>query len=241
MHPFNDSKYTNWYLAIVSRGKLERNLDLKEKHHILPRSMSGTNEQENITTLTPREHFICHLLLTKMVSGLNRSKMLTAFWLMSSQSKHRHLYRTNAMSYEMARRFVIEANSIRHSDPKFAAMHSNNTKLGMRRPESYSKIKKPKTENHKKTLSEAAINRRKGMIWISNVLQQVSTKIYPEALRERLNEGWIVGRTHLVVHNPGFASHVRWHERRNIIEPNCSYCKVHKPLSISGTMAAVCL
>ena len=46
-----------------------------EKHHIIPKSMGGNNSNENIAILTAREHFVCHLLLTKMTTGNNNYKM----------------------------------------------------------------------------------------------------------------------------------------------------------------------
>lgn len=59
--------YYKIYLSICNRGKQKRNLNgYSENHHIIPRCMSGTNEKDNITTLTYREHFIAHLLLTKI-------------------------------------------------------------------------------------------------------------------------------------------------------------------------------
>ena len=59
--------YKKIYDQICQRGKSTR--DLKgycEKHHILPRCMGGKNEEDNLTTLTFREHYIAHLLLTKI-------------------------------------------------------------------------------------------------------------------------------------------------------------------------------
>ena len=38
-----------------------------EKHHVIPSSLGGSNRKHNIVTLTPKEHYICHLLLTKIV------------------------------------------------------------------------------------------------------------------------------------------------------------------------------
>jgi len=40
-----------------------------EKHHILPRSMGGGDEPENLIALTPEDHFFAHLLLAKMHGG----------------------------------------------------------------------------------------------------------------------------------------------------------------------------
>lgn len=84
---FIENKYTKWYFNLVkSRKKLNRR---KEKpfqtHHIVPKSLGGNNEESNLVILTPREHYICHLLLVKMTSGKNRSKMVFAFFRFNSK------------------------------------------------------------------------------------------------------------------------------------------------------------
>ena len=59
--------YKKIYDKICIKGKEKRNLgEYYEKHHIIPRCMNGDDSEENITTLTYREHFIAHLLLTKI-------------------------------------------------------------------------------------------------------------------------------------------------------------------------------
>ena len=37
-----------------------------EKHHIIPKSMEGSNDIENIVSLTAKEHIIAHHLLAKI-------------------------------------------------------------------------------------------------------------------------------------------------------------------------------
>lgn len=73
---FKNNKYTKWYYEIINnatsqnRIKLDKNnLNYKyyEKHHIIPKSLGGNNLQSNLVLLTGREHYICHLLLIKMV------------------------------------------------------------------------------------------------------------------------------------------------------------------------------
>ena len=54
-----------------------------EKHHILPRSLGGDDHPDNIVSLTAREHFIVHLLLTKFTNGQDRYKMMFAFHALS--------------------------------------------------------------------------------------------------------------------------------------------------------------
>jgi hypothetical protein len=41
-------------------------LNSGERHHIFPKGCGGNNLEENLVTLTLREHFIAHLLLVKM-------------------------------------------------------------------------------------------------------------------------------------------------------------------------------
>lgn len=94
------NKYTNTYNAIIERAK-SRELDSYfEKHHIVPQSLGGSNDKGNIVKLTAREHFICHLLLTKMVEGSNKSKMYQAAWMMAScVGKHQERYKINNRLY----------------------------------------------------------------------------------------------------------------------------------------------
>ena len=77
---FIDNKYTKWYYAIVQNANLRVLPEdiYVEKHHIIPCSLDGDNSKENLVKLTAREHFVCHLLLTKMVTGPARFKMLSA-------------------------------------------------------------------------------------------------------------------------------------------------------------------
>lgn len=66
--------YEKIYTSLCERGKLERQLDYCEVHHIIPRCMGGTNELNNLTKLSYREHYLAHYLLVKMFpdnSGIN--------------------------------------------------------------------------------------------------------------------------------------------------------------------------
>jgi hypothetical protein len=54
-----------------------------EKHHIIPKSMGGTNEASNIVRLTARQHFVAHWLLFKIHKTPSMAK---AFRLMLDAS-----------------------------------------------------------------------------------------------------------------------------------------------------------
>ena len=82
-----DNKYTKWYNSIISKAQTRAIESYTEKHHILPRSLGGTNLPNNLVKLTGREHFICHWLLVKMVTGPAREKMIYAFRMMRVTSR----------------------------------------------------------------------------------------------------------------------------------------------------------
>jgi hypothetical protein len=73
------NKYSKWYFNIIDkRSKLIYN-GYTETHHILPRSLGGSNDASNLVKLSAREHFICHLLLVKMqTTKENKDKMISA-------------------------------------------------------------------------------------------------------------------------------------------------------------------
>ena len=90
---FNDSKYTNWYFNIINK-RIQNNCDgYSENHHIVPSSLGGTTIASNLVKLTAKEHYICHLLLTKMVNGNAIYKMKNAVLCMSNLRNRKHLGR----------------------------------------------------------------------------------------------------------------------------------------------------
>lgn len=58
--------YLKIYNSIIERARFREIIGYKEKHHIIPRCMGGTDSNENMVDLTPKEHFLCHLLLCEI-------------------------------------------------------------------------------------------------------------------------------------------------------------------------------
>ena len=99
---FNQSKYTRLYESIITRAK-QRSLDsYTERHHIIPRSLGGNDDADNLVDLTGREHFICHWLLTKMVDSTNdKWKMMNALgYMMWAENQTQERYKVSARLYE---------------------------------------------------------------------------------------------------------------------------------------------
>lgn len=70
-------------------GKQKITASYTERHHIVPRSLGGGNEPENIVILTARDHFFAHLLLAKIHGG----PMLIALWRMSHKKSQGSKFR----------------------------------------------------------------------------------------------------------------------------------------------------
>jgi len=101
---FINNKYTKIYYQIVSKAT-SRSLDASiysEKHHVIPRSLGGIDDNTNIVVLTAREHFICHWLLTKMTSDDDKKKMVYAHWRMVN-TKNSNRYNVTSKIYEFAK------------------------------------------------------------------------------------------------------------------------------------------
>jgi len=86
---FLQNKYTKTYFQIVASAQTRLIEGYVEKHHILPKSLGGTNNSSNLVRLTAREHFICHLLLLRMTQGTDRIRMLRAVQAFSISGKAR--------------------------------------------------------------------------------------------------------------------------------------------------------
>lgn len=108
------NKYTRWYYNIITNAQA-RTLPKEiytEKHHIIPKSLGGSNKKDNLVALTAREHFVCHWLLTKMATGLVKQKMVYGLWRMAVPVNNRH--RITSSQYTKIREEFCKENSKRH-------------------------------------------------------------------------------------------------------------------------------
>jgi len=77
------AKYQRWYDQIIARGH-DRQLDeYSERHHILPRSLGGGDEETNLVTLTYREHFLAVMGNPRFSSSTpRRDPVVDRYWLL---------------------------------------------------------------------------------------------------------------------------------------------------------------
>ena len=141
------NKYSKIYFTITSNAKQRITEGYTELHHIIPQSMGGSNDKENLVELTAREHFICHWLLVKMTEGDDRSKMLYALKGMKAENKYQQRYQTKITAR------VYETYRIEHSINHSKVMKAKNLVP-------WNKGGVEITDEHREKLQNAARNRK---------------------------------------------------------------------------------
>ena len=66
---------------LETRGRFACGDKYHERHHILPKCMDGTNDEDNLIDLFAREHFEAHRLLA--LENPDNDKLVYAWWMMS--------------------------------------------------------------------------------------------------------------------------------------------------------------
>lgn len=156
---FIENKYTKIYRSIVENSQSKNRIKGKEyyeNHHIIPKSIGGSNTKDNLVLLTPREHFICHLILTKITINNDRAKMIYALRRLANSN-----IKLNARQYDTVRKLHI---SILKSTPKSESHKKKISEANIGRKftdEHRNKLKKPKTEDHKSKLRKPKNNAEK--------------------------------------------------------------------------------
>jgi hypothetical protein len=92
--------YQKIYNQIIERAKNRQLEGYKEKHHILPKCLGGSNDKENLVELTAREHFLCHMLLCEIYPNENKLKHALFLMAIGKQKIKEKTYIINSRIYE---------------------------------------------------------------------------------------------------------------------------------------------
>lgn len=179
--PFLDNKYTKWYFSTIESAKNRNSQNIYvEKHHILPKSMGGSNRKDNIVRLSAREHFICHWLLTKMVTDKEKYKMWNAFsCMLYRENDSQKRYRINSRAFES----IKKAGSLIKSKHFSGSNNPNFGKKGKLSPF----FGVPKSESHKEALRIANLGKIRTAESIEK--QKKSTTGVPKSLAHKTAVG----------------------------------------------------
>jgi hypothetical protein len=127
---FLSNKYTRCYYSIVNNAKSRAlgSLSYVERHHIIPKSLGGTNESVNLVNLSAREHLICHMLLIKMTSGNDKSKMAFAAWRMVFSGRNHKRAKVTSRTYAILKTEMADAR--RNSKGTYKHSEESKAKIG---------------------------------------------------------------------------------------------------------------
>ena len=142
------NKYTKWYNNICRRGQTRITNEYTERHHIVPESFyinrtrkgpagwleGNSNDPQNITRLTDREHELVHYLLVKIYRNDTRAyfKVLKAYEMRSlvnhNQSNKRY-FSSRRLAGIRAERAKLQSEAMKgESNPQFGRVWTANEK-----------------------------------------------------------------------------------------------------------------
>ena len=164
---FIDNKYTKYYYGIINAA-LARGLTTKkqaklslgyvERHHIIPFALNGSDSKSNLIYLTAKEHFVCHLLLTKMTVGTAYHKMNFALNRMITGHK-KNRYVPSSRIYAIVKEQAAESLSVLHKGKKQSAESNKKRSATQKGKTDHVYVR---TDAHRKQASiTASINNRK--------------------------------------------------------------------------------
>ena len=100
--------YQKNYDALIQKRRenpLDKKVQYCECHHIIPKSLGGSNDDENLVNLTAKEHYFAHELLVKIyewqygTKSVQFQKMIAAIFYMSSLKQNLQTKRFTARLY----------------------------------------------------------------------------------------------------------------------------------------------
>jgi hypothetical protein len=145
---FTNKFYSKVYFSTIEKAKQRgwKKARGRERHHIIPQSLGGSNDRSNLVYLSCREHFLCHWLLVKMTEGESYHKMVYALMGMRAGNEHHDRYHTvfTARVYEKYR--------IEHAEYHSKLMKSKNLVP-------WNKGGVEITDKHRENLRNAALTR----------------------------------------------------------------------------------
>lgn len=152
---FIQNKYLKWYESIIAKARAN-DYEFTECHHILPQSMGGSNDPCNLVKLSPREHYVCHLLLTKFTIGKSKASMVYAAMMMAKVKNDRQKrdYLVNSRIYETLSRERAKIVSSLKSGGNLSEEHKKKISESLIGKKHSEESKRKISENHRRSQTD---------------------------------------------------------------------------------------
>lgn len=168
--------YEKHYNSLMNKTKNRLLESYVEKHHIIPRCMNGTNDKDNLVTLTPEEHYVAHQLLVKIYP--NSPKLIYAAKMMTIGEN-----RNNKLYGWLRRKFSVIHSDVMKGKPNW-------NKGGKLSEATIQKMRKPKSAKHKQKLSEVKKGKKRQPLsdeWKKNISEGNKGKKLTEEHKQKIS------------------------------------------------------
>lgn len=229
---FTNNKYSKWYFTIVDSAiaaNRQKGIVYFERHHILPKSKNLWPEFASLklnpwngVLLTPREHFVCHRLLSRMTSGKAKASMVfglrrlcfgneayvsnkcyekirVEFMKMNSGESHPS-YGTKASPETRARQSASHKGTVFSSEHKQKIGEANANRIWTAESKakaSQSAKLKVLSASHKANISKVSVGTKNAMAgtkWMSHPIG-VSKPVKAFSVADFSRAGWVFGQS----------------------------------------------
>jgi len=194
---FTNKKYGDWYeklVTVASTRTLPANA-YTETHHIIPRCMHGTNNKNNLVSLTAREHYVAHILLWKMNFEHPYSRKLTyaanAMMMTLNPGQSRD-YKITSRIYEKLRSELAELQT-GEGNHFYGKKHSAETKQKFAEYHNDPVVKKTKSERvkgDKNPAKKPAVRAKISLVQVARMAKDKELGIgsYSDSCRQKHSE-----------------------------------------------------
>jgi len=187
--------YQKVYNSIIESAKKRNSAKggdlILERHHIIPKSCGGSNSKTNLVNLTLREHFICHLLLTKIYKNTeHHHKLVRAAFLMTRGAN------TNSKAYLKVKEYHIrnlklqvltEEHKSKISDAHVGKKLSEEHKYKLREVR-LGTNQKPRSQETKEKIRQKLIGKPKSEEWKKKISESLIGKQHSEDRKKKISE-----------------------------------------------------
>lgn len=168
----NSMNYKKIYDSLINKWKtIDESLIDKtrylEKHHIIPRCMGGSDDEENIISMYARDHIIAHMLLSLIYPDNNDLAFAVVSLSMNSKFTTGRVEERSRVSSRMFEFFRIRAGSLQKGK-RLSDTHRKN----LSKPKPSLRVKRPIVVGKKIS------NGKKGKSYGTKVIDTNTGKIY---------------------------------------------------------------
>lgn len=141
-----EQTYANFIEDIIStRGRNGCVNEYHEQHHIIPKCLGGSNDEENLISLYAKEHFIAHKLLAQ--ENPENEKLVNAFAMMAfTKNPYQERSILSPEEYELARKAFSSTMKDKWKNEDYRNMQIENLHKRWNNPEYRRKQSERRTE-----------------------------------------------------------------------------------------------